>query len=442
MAGSAFLADQRRIGVILVRSHSTAREVALDHGSPAILPVETQTSSTEAPAVIRNVRNALGIEIFPLQVIDSASEEAGPRIVVAEPLESRARQGAWGDLSVHREELMGAAVAFLGAPDSDSFPASFLAHASGPAALPWARPHWLSHVQRRADAYFGAPAAIQPYKLRSDRYILRVASGGQMYELHAAGALPKQYDAYTLQAGAFSPLLGGYTPEAIATWPDTGTTLRRAPAGPSLSTHGDLERWDLAMRRVVGMQLQLSSVIRQETTTYQDLVGQQLGPAINEWRHIPGTSSRFGSKAFEWIRECVLRSINTLNKSDLPNTLIPASLSTYTMYLNENILEVSELDSGYVGHPFMSLASLLSVRGGPLAQESQNRLALPFVEAWLQNKQGRSISDEVRAGIVAGSALQALFLWSRSSHARHPDLGYLAKQLSAWWEIIIRHGVE
>ncbi|MGW7198722.1 hypothetical protein [Streptomyces chryseus] len=427
-------------GVMLLRPQDGKNMIAGVGRTPVIIPVDFDETCQEAVHVTRRLEEELGGPLFLRQVIDLPSPGRERRLFVAEAQGDSFTGRTWVPADERRAEVALALRSTLnGAELPDRFCDTVVDEILEAPHLPWCRPDWLTTLRTRLNAHFGEPTDIQPYKLRLGRVILRAANSNGMYEVHAAatdGVAAWAGDA--LDNAEARGLLREWRPELIASYPELGAELRQAPLGTSLAVLGDLSHWAMAMRSMTELQIRSSMTGSSAVAVSAGQLASRFRDCTQEWKSTQLLAGGLGARSLDWIQDCVAEASDILDASVLPQVLVNGAMTGFTTYAAGARTQISEWQPIFVGHPFTILARLLSHRSGALARHPQAELARPFVGTWLRYGRPADLSKEVRAGIVVGSAIQAMAAWETGRAHAAPAAPAMGPQIAGWCETILR----
>ncbi|MEU1052505.1 hypothetical protein ABZ397_08100 [Streptomyces sp. NPDC005876] len=436
--------SQINAGLLLLRPQGDRNLIAGTGRTPLVIPVAIDETCREAVHVTRRLETEVGGRLFLRQVISVPGLGGDRRLFVAEAQDAPVTQRTWIPTDEHRADLARALrTALAGEEGHERTYESVVEQALDMVQLPWCRPGWLGELRRRLDAHFAEPTDVQPYKLRVGRLILRVANSGGMYEVHAtapADADANRWAHNTLHDAEQRGLLRGCRPDLAGSFPDLGAEVRQAPIGTSLAMLGDLPTWSAAMQSMV--ELQIRSSMRGGLTGAAPYGGgalaSRLEDCVQQWQAHEVLGEGFGTRSLKWIKDCVLDAIEMLDASVLPPVIVNGAMTGFTTYASDGRIQISEWHPTYIGHPFTALARPLSHRAGALARHTQADLARPFVAGWLRFGRPADLSQEVKAGIVVGSAVQAISAWETGRTFAASAAPALGEQITEWCETILR----
>ncbi|MEV6987450.1 hypothetical protein AB0M95_40190 [Sphaerisporangium sp. NPDC051017] len=440
MRGELYQSRRPDDGVLLLRPHNGKQMIAGVDLAPVIIPVSIDENCFETVHVTPRLEEFLGGQIFLQQVIDFPSTGRKRRLFVAEAQNGSGAEWSWLPVDEHRSDLADVLKSeFAGAVYLDRFCESVADQLSGMSPLPWCKPGWFQALLRRIKDYFSEPTEVHPYKLRVGYVILRAANSQGMYELHAvAPCSTSWWTSDSLYSADMRDLLQGWKPEVVASFPDLGIEIRKAPLGTSLARLGDLASWSPAMRAVADFQMRASTIVDSSGSIEPGALSARFNLCLQEWRAHASNSDGFGKRSLKWIQDSVSEASELLYKSVLPQTLINGALASFTIFCEGSRIQVSEWEPIYITHPFTTLARLLSHRSGALAKYASADLARPFVGAWLRVGRPIDVSQEVRAGVIVGSAIQATVAWERGRAFATSGIPSLETQVADLCQIILR----
>jgi hypothetical protein len=441
MTGNKASVRPATAAVILLSPRNGEDWVAAHRDAPVLFPVAIGHEHHEVAPVARLIHEQLGIEVFLRQIITSPRPTATSRVFVAELLGTAPPAQSWLPAAECRGALAKLLQESLDCPDGDPLILNIVEGLLRDQGLPWRTGGWLSALQERLDDHFGEPTEVRPFKLRLGRIILRAANKYGLFEVHSSRTPgPGAWRASILDNGPLAAVTRAYRPRHCARWPDLGAELYVAPMGTLLSVSGRLDDWDEAMRLLARMQAESQEAVVDSWPAIELVsdIEARLDRCSQEWQQHEGIAQALGPGCLDWIRENVSRAARTLAESGLPNVLSNGAASSYTLHLLDGRLHVSEWEPVFAGHPFTSLASLLLLRRDGLAGHSAARLARPFVAAWLPNEVASRASQLARAGIVVGSAVQAVAVWEMARDFLAAATPGPRELITAWAEIIMR----